>query len=167
MKIKLRKVLLSDARRFFEILTHPDFQFFPADPASIKEEKDFLRGLKKRINAGIEHSFAILGNGKIVGCVGVSINQASTHKCEIGFFVDRKHWGKGIAGKAIALLDEFIAENLDIVRIEIVMAKGNVGCQRVAIKAGYKKEGLMKKYLKLGNEFHDAHLYAKILDHDS
>jgi RimJ/RimL family protein N-acetyltransferase len=163
MKIELRKPLLSDAKRYFEILNHPEFYYFPAKPASVKAERDFLRGIKKRIAEGTEYSFAVMLNGKHVGGAGITMHERIPYKCEVGYFIAREHWGKGIATEAVRLLEEYIAENLDVVRIAICMAKGNVGSQRVAIKSGYKKEGLMKKHLKLGDKYHDSYLYAKIV----
>ena len=163
MKIQLRKPLLSDAKRYFEILNHPEFYYFPAKPASIKAERDFLRGIKKRIAEGSEYSFAVMLNGKHVGGAGINMREGLPYKCEIGYFIAREHWGKGIATEAVRLLEEFVAENLDVVRIAIHMAKENTGSQKVAIKSGYKKEGLMKKYLKIGDKLHDCYLYAKIV----
>lgn len=43
MKVTLREPLLSDAKRYVEILSHPEFIYFPAKPATVKEEKEFLR----------------------------------------------------------------------------------------------------------------------------
>lgn len=163
MKIELRKPLLSDAKRYFEILNHPEFYFFPAKPASIKDEREFLRGLKKRIAKGTEYSFAVVVNGEHVGGAGINMREAFPYRCEIGYFIARKYWGKGIATKVVGLIEEFIAENLDVVRVTINMAKENVSSRKVAIKSGYKNEGLMKKYLKIGDKYHDCHLYAKIL----
>ena len=112
---------------------------------------------------GIQFDFAIMVNGNHVGGTGIKIKQKFPYICEIGYFIDRKYWNKGIATKAVQLLEEFIATNLEIVRIEITSAKNNVGSCKVAVKSGYKKEGLMKKYLKVGEVYHDCHLYAKIL----
>jgi len=163
MKVELRKPLLSDAKRYFEILNHPDFLYFPVKPATIKEEKDFLRDLKEMIKKKVRFSFAVTANGKHVGATGLKINQRYPYICEAGYFIDRKYWNKGIATEALELIEKFIADKLDITRIEIITAKGNVASQKVAIKSGYKKEGLMKKYLKISDEFHDCFLYAKIL----
>jgi ribosomal-protein-alanine N-acetyltransferase len=163
MKIKLRKPLISDAKRYYEILNHPEFHYFPAKPATLKEEIEFLRGLKERVKKGVEHSFVIIANGKLIGGAGIRPDSKGPYRCEIGFFIDRKYWGKGIATKVVAMLEEYIAENLDITRVGIVLVTKNIGSRRVAIKSGYKKEGLMKKYQKLGDKFFDCHLYAKIL----
>jgi len=34
--------------------------------------------------------------------------------------------------------------------------------EKVAIKSGYKKEGTVRKAIKLGDKFTDAHVYAKV-----
>lgn len=164
MKIELRKPLLSDAKRFYEILDHPEFCYSPAKPNSVEDEKEFLRGAIRRMKGKEEYYFSILADGEHVG--GASIEFAGTldHVCEIGYFVAREHWDKGIASETVKLLEKFIADNLDVVRIEITTAKENVASRKVAVKSGYKKEGLMKKYLKVCEKYYDCYLYAKILN---
>ena len=163
MKIQLRKPVLSDAKRYLEILSHSEFYYFPAKPKTVKDEKDFLRKSRKLEKDGAQYNFAVMANGRHVGGAGIKINQQYPYVCEIGYFVDRKYWNKGISTKAVGLLEKFITKKQDIVRIEIFMAKENIGSRKVAIKSGYKKEGLMKKRLKIGDKFHDCWLYAKIM----
>jgi hypothetical protein len=42
-KVILRNQRVSDAKRFFEILSNPNFIYFPAKPRSIEDEKNFLK----------------------------------------------------------------------------------------------------------------------------
>jgi hypothetical protein len=42
MKIELRPQRVYDAKRFFEILSNPNFIYFSAKPKSIEEEKNSL-----------------------------------------------------------------------------------------------------------------------------
>src|SRR4030042_467493 len=137
MKVKLREMLLSDAKRFYEILSHPEFHYFPAKPATINQEKEFLREIKKLRREGVKYAFAVIAYGKSVGAAGITINKQSSYRCAIGYFIDRKFWNRGIATQAVKLLEDFIAKNLDMVRIEIVTAKKNTASQSVAIKSGY------------------------------
>ena len=51
----------------------------------------------------------------------------------------------------------------DITRIEIRMAKQNKASQRVAVKGGYKKEGILVQMLFIEDKYFDCYLYAKIL----
>lgn len=162
MNVELRKPLLSDAKRYFEILSHPEFTYFPAKPATVKEEKDFLRKLKSLQASGSQYTFAVIAHQQHVGGAGIKIKPQHPYICEIGYFIDRKYWNRGLATQAVKLLERFIRHNLQIIRIEIVAARKNVASCRVAVKSGYKKEGVMKKYLKIGDTYHDCNLYAKI-----
>jgi hypothetical protein len=45
--LSLRYQRVGDAKRFFQILTHPDFVLFPVNVKSIEEEKRFLRTNKE------------------------------------------------------------------------------------------------------------------------
>jgi ribosomal-protein-alanine N-acetyltransferase len=164
MKIQLRKPLISDAARFLEILSHPEFTYFPAKPKTLEEEKTFLRKIKILLKQKTQYNFVIMANGTHVGASGIKMHPQLSHICEIGYFVDRRYWNKGIATRTVALMEDFIEKNLpQIRRIEIVAAKKNIGSCKVAVKSGYKKEGLMKKHLKVGEVFYDSCLYAKIV----
>lgn len=110
------------------------------------------------------HDFVIIAKGKHIGAAGIRIIEQHPHICNVGYFVDRAYWNKGIATKAVGLLEDYIAKKLKgVVRIEIITAKGNIPSQKVALKHGYKKEGIMRSYLKVGEKIHDCYLFAKIL----
>jgi [ribosomal protein S5]-alanine N-acetyltransferase len=40
----------------------------------------------------------------------------------------------------------------------------NAGSEKVAVKNGYKKEGLLRKVMFFNNEYHDNLLYAKLCE---
>ena len=103
-------------------------------------------------------------NGELVGGCGIHINQFRTFIGEIGYFLDEEYWGKGIATKAIKLLEKIGFEKLGLKRIEILMDPRNKNSEQVAIKCGYNKEGTMKQATKNGDEYTDAHLYAKVTE---
>jgi ribosomal-protein-alanine N-acetyltransferase len=162
-KIELRKQKVSDAKRIFEILNNPNFIFFNAKPNDINAEKEYLRKSIEKSKNNIEHNYAILLNGKLVGGCGIKINQHRNFIGEIGYFLDEKYWGKGITTHAVKLLEKIGFNELNLTRIEILMDPKNKASEKVAIKNGYKKEGLMKKAIKNTGKLYDAYLYAKIL----
>ena len=82
---------------------------------------------------------------------------------EVGFFIDEAYRGKGIVGKAVEHIEEFIQNNTDIRRIEIRMAVHNKASERVEKKSGYEKEGVLREMLKVCETWHDCCLYSKIL----
>ena len=162
MKIKIRYQKLSDAKRFYEILNNPKFIYFSAKPKSVAAERKWLKETIQKRKNNLEHNFAIILNNQLVGGAGIKIDQNSNHIGEIGYFVDEKFWGKGIATKTVKLLEKFGFKKLKLKRIEIRMIPKNIGSEKVAIKAKYKKEGLLKKAINHHGKFMDAYLYAKV-----
>ena len=161
-KIELRFQRLSDAKRFYEILRNPNFKYFPAKPKSVKEEEKFLKGSAKRRRKKFGFDFAILYNGILIGAIGVKIDQHRKFIGEIGYFIDENYWGKGITTKAVKLLEKYAFQKLKLKRIEIIMNPKHKASEKVAIKAGYKKEGIMRKVNELNGKLYDGCLYAKV-----
>ena len=163
MKVQLRPQRVYDAKKFYEILSSPKFTYFPVKPKSIEEEKEFLRLNSDKRKKKTEFNFSIIYDGKLVGAIGIRVDQFRTFIGEIGYFVDEKYWGKGIATQALKQLEEFIVSNLNIRRLEIRMVKENGISQKIAIKCGYKKEGILHDMLLLENGWFNCYLYAKII----
>lgn len=161
-KVTIRYQQLSDAQRFYEILNNPNFIYFSAKPESAKDEKKFLwKNPKKRKN-NLEYNYSILFNGKIVGGVGIKINQHRKYIGEIGYFIDEVYWKRGIATEAVKLVEETGFNRLGLKRIEILMNPKNKASEKVAKKCGYKKEGLLRKIIKRSDsKMDDALIYAK------
>ena len=160
--ISIRYQQVGDARRFFEILNSPNFHYFPARPKSIKEEREFLRKNGEWRRSGEQFNYSILMNGKVVGATGIHIETRRKHSAEIGYFVDEAYWGRGIACEAVRQLEKVAFSDLGIVRIEINMLKQNKASERVAIKCGYRKEGIGRKKLPLNGEYLDCYVYSKV-----
>ncbi len=163
-KITIRYQRVSDAKRFYEILNNPNFIYFPVRVTSIEDEKKFLKtnpGLRK---ANKEWNYTVLLDGKVVGAVGIKINSHRDFIGEIGYFLDEKYWGRGIIPKAVKLAEKEGFKKLGLTRIEILMQPENKASEKVAVKCGYLKEGLMKKAVRnIKGKKTDVLLYAKTL----
>ena len=161
-RVTLRYQRVSDARRFLEILSHPDFLHFSTKPRSLRQEIIFLRKTLAKRKKNLAHNFAILYDGEVVGGAGLKIDQHRKYIGELGYFVDRNHWGKGIAGTAVRLLEQFAIRKLGIVRLEIVTLLANHASKRVAVKCGYRREGTQRGKQLHNGKYHDVDLFAKI-----
>jgi ribosomal-protein-alanine N-acetyltransferase len=160
-RLTIRYQRVSDAKRFFEILCHPDFLYFPK-PKSLKYEQAFLRKTAEKRKRKLEYNFGILYDDNIVGAVGLKVDQHRKHIGEIGYFVAREHWGKGIAGRAVKLLEQFAFRRLKISRLEIATLRANPASKRVALKCEYKWEGTQRGKQRHNGKYYDVDLFAKV-----
>jgi ribosomal-protein-alanine N-acetyltransferase len=162
-KISIRYQRVSDAERFYEILSNPNLlKYFPAKPKSLNAEREWLKlnAVKRRKNT--EYNYAIICDGNLIGGAGIMLHPKQKHICEIGYFIDEPYWGRGITTKVVRMLEKIAFNKLKLRRIEIHMDVRNKASERVAIKAGYIKEGLMRKSFNNCGKLVDDYLYAKV-----
>ena len=165
MRVSIRPQKVSDAGRFLEILSNPNFNFFHVQEITLSREVKFLKKNEENRKRNFEHNYAILADGVVVGGCGIKIDQHRPYIGEIGYFLDEAYWGRGITVRAVKLLEKVGFDRLGLSRIVILMNTGHRASQRVAAKSGYKREGLLKKSHHCTvhkNEYEDCFLYAKL-----
>ena len=104
------------------------------------DERKWLRGNAERRKNNTNWNYAIIYGKEIVGGLGVKINYHRKYIGEIGYFIDEKYWGRGIASRAVKLAEAICFKKLKLKRIEILMQPANRASEKVAIKNGYLKE---------------------------
>jgi [ribosomal protein S5]-alanine N-acetyltransferase len=162
--ISYRPQQVADAQAFMDILNHPDFIYFPVKVAKVEDEIAYLQAVQVKSAQGLSYDFSILDGDKVIGAIGIKIDQHRKYIGEIGYFVARDYWGRGVATQAVRWIEQWAFSTLKISRIEILMQPENKASEQVAIKTGYKLEGLLKNAIPTGNQtLVDAYIYAKTL----
>ena len=163
MVIRIRPQRVSDAKRFFDILSNPNFVYFGANPKTVDEEIVFLRqNTRKRRNKS-EFNFSIMNGKELVGGCGIMVRGNMSYLGEIGYFIDEKHWNRGYAAEAVKQIENFALRGTGVCRVEIRIAVGNIASHKVAEKCGYLKEGTLRYALYLKEKWHDCVIYGKII----
>jgi RimJ/RimL family protein N-acetyltransferase len=106
-------------------------------------------------------SFAIDVGGQAVG--GISLNVGTDIErigAEIGYWLGEEFWGRGIATAAIRLVTEFAFRDRGLVRVFAVPFTTNIGSIRALEKAGYQREGVMRRSALKDGAVRDQCLYA-------
>jgi RimJ/RimL family protein N-acetyltransferase len=128
------------------------------------ETHEFLNQRGAAFRESGEHAFAILDrtSGRFLGATGV--NQIDRHgrRANLGYWLRTDATGKGYATEATLMVARWAFDTLQLERIEIVAAIGNVASQRVAIRVGAIREGIARNRLRKGDLQHDAVLYSLI-----
>jgi ribosomal-protein-alanine N-acetyltransferase len=105
-------------------------------------------------------------SGRQIGGIGFVPGSAkSRHAAEIGYWLAKPWWGRGIMTAAVTALCDHAFQQLGISRITAGVFVGNAGSARVLEKAGFVLEApLLRKCYRKDGRFIDAMLYAKVLD---
>ncbi len=111
-----------------------------------------------------EHAFAVLDQktGRFLGATGLNQLDRNGRRANLGYWLRTDATGNGYATEATLMVARWAFHALQLERIEIVAAIGNVASQRVAIAVGAVREGIARKRLRKDDQQHDAVLFSLI-----
>jgi RimJ/RimL family protein N-acetyltransferase len=111
-------------------------------PYTEEDARAFVRGEV----TGDQHQFAIAENGRVVGSIGLSVNQTSRNG-HIGYWCAAAARGRGVTTRALRLLSRYALDELKLERLELITDPDNRASQRVAEKVGFRREGVLRSHL--------------------
>jgi RimJ/RimL family protein N-acetyltransferase len=160
--IVLRPWRLEDAPAVTAACQDPEIaRWIPLIPIPYREEhaRAFLADSVRRFENGEGYAFAVLDaeTGALAGSISVRVQPFSSG--HIGYWVVREARGRGIATTALKVLCRWAVDELDLKRLELVTDPENIPSQRVAEKAGFRREGIMRS----GLEYQDGRRTDSVL----
>jgi ribosomal-protein-alanine N-acetyltransferase len=106
-------------------------------------------------------NFAIEVEGQAVGSVGITMGEdVFRRSAEIGYWLGRSFWGRGIASSAVRAVTEHAFEQFDLNRLHAGVFAWNPASARVLEKAGYGLEGRLRSAVTKDGRTTDQLLYA-------
>ena len=94
-----------------------------------------------------DHSLAITLDGVVVGAIGMGVNSMN-YRGRIGYWVAATARGRGVCTRALRLLSRWALDELELQRLDLITDPDNVASQRVAEKAGFRREGVLRAHLR-------------------
>jgi RimJ/RimL family protein N-acetyltransferase len=96
-----------------------------------------------------------------LGFIALVHIDAEGMEAEVGYITAPGARGRGVATRALLLVTEWALTGVGLKRLELKIAADNAGSQRVAERAGYQKEGLLRSvHFKQGRRT-DLAIYAR------
>jgi RimJ/RimL family protein N-acetyltransferase len=113
---------------------------------------------------GDHATFSVLGPaGRYAGVVSLHHVDRYQATADIGYRVAPWTRGRGVATAAVRAVTDWAFAGLSLVRIQIFHGVGNPGSCRVAEKAGYALEGVLRSATLYGDgRRHDDHIHARL-----
>jgi ribosomal-protein-alanine N-acetyltransferase len=105
-------------------------------------------------------AFGILVDGRLAGRLSLSnIVRGPFCNAYLGYAVDEAHAGRGVGTAALSAAVQVAWEH-GLHRVQAATSPDNLASQRVLAKAGFRREGLAKRYLRLDGRWTDQQLWA-------
>ncbi|MCE2464725.1 MAG: GNAT family N-acetyltransferase [Dehalococcoidia bacterium] len=111
-------------------------------------------------------NFAICDTRGPIGSIGLTLREGDLqHSAELGYWLGKPFWGRGIATKAAREVTAYGFRNLGLLRIDAPVHTDNLASVRVLEKAGYQREGLLRQ-VELKQDVPMDHFLYAILRND-
>ena len=128
--VELRDVIETDLQIFYEQQLDPEATQMAAFPS--RNEEAFMSHWREKVLANDSGQVkTILFNGEVAGNI-VCFEQLGDR--EVGYWLGKEYWGKGIATKALA---EFLKQ-IETRPLYAHVARHNIGSRRVLEKLGFQ-----------------------------
>jgi RimJ/RimL family protein N-acetyltransferase len=89
----------------------------------------------------------------------------ASHRTNIGYWLAKPYWNRGIMTAAVTRFVAYAFAELDVVRLTAEVFAGNTASIRVLQKAGFTREGRLRRHRKKNGDLVDV-LYFGLLRED-
>ena len=114
-----------------------------------------------RWETDLGYAFAVCRQGTIVGRIALSnVVRGAWLSATLGYWVDARSQGQGIATEAVKLAARAAFTKLDLHRLQAAIMPRNAPSLRVIQKAGFVPEGLAPYYLQIHGVWEDHQIFS-------
>ena len=148
--VTLRPSSDSDIDAIFQACQDPLIPAFTTVPAdyTIDHAIEFVRSDPFSLAERRELRFIVeFGNGsekKFAGVISLHTINIKNHTAEVGYWMEKAMRGKGIATTAVSMITDYGFTTIGFRRIEGLADFDNEASQKVLMKAGFEKEGILR-----------------------
>jgi len=124
-------------------------RWLPMVPSPYSEEdgRAYLEQARLHWELGDAYNFAVVDESRrLLGSIAIRILRFNVG--HIGYWMSAEARGRGIATQALKTLCRWAVDELRLGRLELATDSDNHASQRVAAKAGFQREGVMRSALE-------------------
>ncbi len=165
-RLHLREITIDDAPAIFSYFSnHEVTKHYGMEPfTTVEQAEQLVRHFATSYeqNKGIRWGIELKDRPGLIGSIGFNLLAISHKRTEVGYELHPDFWGKGLVGEALEAVVKFGFEELQLNRIGAIVFVENDASQKVLIKQGFEREGILRQYIVQSGTAHDVYIYAKI-----
>jgi RimJ/RimL family protein N-acetyltransferase len=157
-ELLLRPPTEADVPAIVAACQDPDLaRFIPGFPSPYRAG-DARGWLASRRNAEGSRTFLIVeeSSGDLYGAIEVRLGEIGS----IGYWIAKEARGRGVATRATQLLARWAVTEGGVERLELTTHPENVASQRVAEKAGFTREGVLRGHTRFREGRRDSVMFS-------
>lgn len=141
-RLILRRWEESDAESMFEYAVDPDVGLIAGWPPH-KSIDDSLYVIKNVLNGAEAYAVCLKEDNKAIGAIELKLNGHTDmterdDECELGYWLAKPFWGRGIMPEAAKELIRHGFEDIGMTKIWVGYYDGNIKSKRVQEKCGFR-----------------------------
>lgn len=163
-RLVLRPLSDNDVHALFAVWSDPEAMRYFSFPAMqcLDQAKERVERALKRSADGEDLIFAVTSptTGDVIGDCALFRPDAPNRRAEIGFSLQRQHWGRGYMREAASALLDHAFGALGLHRIEADIDPRNEASAHLLERLGFVREGLLRERWRVGDEVSDSAVYG-------
>jgi RimJ/RimL family protein N-acetyltransferase len=162
-EILLRAWTLSDVRALTAACQDPEIPRWTVVPSPYEEHhaRDFIAGSVEDREAGRELALAIVDEeDTLLGAIGVGRFDWDDRKAEIGYWIASEVRRRAVGVRATRLLARWALTELGLERLELLANPENEASQRLAERAGFTREAVLRRYRRRHGRREDLVMFS-------
>ena len=165
-EIKLRVAKMKDARTLERLILENRSWLRPWEATNPDAPNSFdvraqLRGLLRQLDDQSGMPFVIEVQQQLQGQLNVAnVMYGSVSSAVLGYWISPEVAGKGVMPTAVALVTDYLMDQVGLHRVEINIRPENTASLRVVQKLGFRYEGLKQRYIHINGDWRDHYVFA-------
>jgi len=135
-------------------------RFLPPIPIPYTREHAvaFVQAGDERLQSDAIAMAVVDGAGMLLGSIGVRM--LGDGVAQTGYWVAPEARGRGVASSALGLLSDWALPTLGLVRLQLYTDTENPVSMRVAVRAGFTREGTLRRWYVIRGQRRDAVMFS-------
>jgi ribosomal-protein-serine acetyltransferase len=129
---------------------------------SVDTTQKYFQDSVDNYQKNIAKVFGVFYQNKLVGLVDLHTIDLGNKSAEIGYWLDKKHNGKGIITKSCKVLINHAFNEIQLNSIRILCDTENKKSRAIPEKLGFIKEGTLREIQWMHDQFNDLVVYSML-----